>query len=254
MRGMKDKYYTTKHIAEQTGIHVNTVRFYESIGFLTPPERDKNGYRMFTTLHVDECKLIRTAMHAEVLQNGLRKKCIEIVKLCAELDFENALNSANEYYEMIQNEIILAKNAVEYVQKISNSTSCDNCNSYKRKETAQLLNVTVDALRNWEMNGLIKIKRSENGYRYYTETDIRRLKIIRALRCAHFSLSSILRLLNKMDSSTNVDVEESLNNPDEGESIVSVCDHLIDVLEETKSDAVQLKAQISAMIKKYTLQ
>ena len=178
MRGMKDKYYTTKHIAEQAGIHVNTVRFYESIGFLTPPERDKNGYRMFTALHVDECKLIRTAMHAEVLQNGLRKKCIEIVKLCAELDFENALNSANEYYEMIQNEIILAKHAVEYVKKISNATSCDNCNSYKRKETAQLLNVTVDALRNWEMNGFIKIKHSENGYRYYTETDIRRLKII----------------------------------------------------------------------------
>ena len=74
MRGMKDKYYTTKHIAEQAGIHVNTVRFYESIGFLTPPERDKNGYRMFTALHVDECKLIRTAMHAEVLQNGLRKR------------------------------------------------------------------------------------------------------------------------------------------------------------------------------------
>lgn len=95
------------------------------------------------------------------------------------LDFENALNFANEYYEMIQNEIILAKHAVEYVKKISNSTSCDNCNSYKRKETAQLLNVTVDALRNWEMNnGFIKIKHSENGYRYYTETDIRRLKII----------------------------------------------------------------------------
>ena len=88
----------------------------------------------------------------------------------------------------------------EYVKKISNSASHDNGNSYKRKETARLLNVTVDALRNWEMNGLIKIKRSENGYRYYTETDIRRLKIIRALRCAHFSLSSILRLLNKMDS------------------------------------------------------
>jgi DNA-binding transcriptional MerR regulator len=44
-------------------------------------------------------------------------------------------------------------------------------------------------LRNWELNGLMAIKRRENGYRIYTEEDLMRLKIIRSLRCANYSLT-----------------------------------------------------------------
>ena len=53
---------------------------------------------------------------------------------------------------------------------------------FTRKQTAQYLNVTIDTLRNWEMNSLLTVKRKENGYRVYTEDDIQRLKIIRTLK------------------------------------------------------------------------
>lgn len=37
----------------------------------------------------------------------------------------------------------------------------------KRSEVTKELGVSVDTLRNWEMNGLITVKRKENGYRVY---------------------------------------------------------------------------------------
>lgn len=54
-----------------------------------------------------------------------------------------------------------------------------------RKEAAACLQVTADTLRNWELNGLLTVKRRQNGYRVYSAGDIRRLRIIRALRCAN---------------------------------------------------------------------
>ncbi|MPM21433.1 hypothetical protein SDC9_67877 [bioreactor metagenome] len=94
---MGQNSYKTKDIAERIGIHVNTVRFYEEVGFLSKPERSQNGYRIFTQLHLDECVLILRAMKAEVLQNGLRNKAVEIVKLCAALNFDAAHAAAEEY-------------------------------------------------------------------------------------------------------------------------------------------------------------
>ena len=41
----------------------------------------------------------------------------------------------------------------------------------KRKEASEYLGVSMDALRNWEMNGLLTVKRKENGYRIYTAAD-----------------------------------------------------------------------------------
>ena len=44
----------------------------------------------------------------------------------------------------------------------------------ERKEVSEYLGISMDALRNWEMNGLLTVKRKENGYRIYTDDDIKR--------------------------------------------------------------------------------
>lgn len=62
-----------------------------------------------------------------------------------------------------------------------------------RQETANHLQISMDTLRNWESNGLLTVKRKQNGYRVYTDEDLQRLKIIRSLRCANYSLAAILR-------------------------------------------------------------
>ena len=81
-----------------------------------------------------------------------------------------------------------------------------------RKET-DYLELTIDTLRNWELNGLLTVKRRENSYRVYNDEDIKRLKIISGLRCANYSLSAILRLLKQLDENTNIHIQEVLNTP-----------------------------------------
>lgn len=233
------KEYTTKELASIVGIHVNTLRFYEEIGFLTKPERKANGYRIYTDLHLEQCKVIRLAMKAEVLQNGLRKKAVEIVQLCAEQRFDDSISASKEYLEMINNEVSQAKKAIVAVENILKHDHVQTFSILGRKATARILQVTPETLRTWERNGLLTIKK-QDGYQCYLQSDIERLNIIRTLRCANYSLSAILRLMKGLDSSSNESVESLLNNPGTKEDIVSVCDKLIHSLKSVASDACEL--------------
>ncbi len=247
--------YKTNEIARLTGVHPNTVRLYEEVGFITPPERLSNGYRVFTELQLRQMELARLAMRAEVLQNGLRKKAIEIICLCAALDFDRALQSAGEYEAMIMQEAKSAKAAISSVEAILSRKNMPDETLLKRHDAAEMLNVTIDTLRNWELNGLITIKRRQNGYRVYDASDLERLNIIRALRCANYSLSSILRLMNHLDKNASAPVEEILNTPTENEDIVSVCDRLLVSLEATRKDAARIREMIKSIRKDFiTLQ
>lgn len=243
-----NKKYTTKEIADAVGIHVNTVRFYEDIGFMTKPKRQSNGYRIYTELQLEQCRLIRLAMRAEVLQNGLRKKAVEIVTCCAALDFDDALLAAVEYETMIDSEIQKAKAAIIAVERLlQKNMQVDDGTLLIRCEAAQTLGVTSETLRTWERSGLIKVKRKKNGYRVYSVSDMERLGIIRTLRLANYSLSAILRLLNDLDRYSVESVEETLNTPQENEDIVSVCDRLIVSLQSAADDAKELQDMIKIL-------
>lgn len=250
---MGQNSYKTKYIAEHIGIHVNTVRFYEEVGFLSKPERSQNGYRIFTQLHLDECVLIRRAMKAEVLQNGLRNKAVEIVRLCAALNFDAAHAAAQEYCRMIDAEITNAKGAATAVEEMLNQRTLSGEEvRLRRQEAADRMGVTAETLRTWERSGLLTVRRRENGYRVYNADDLKRLNIIRTLRCANYSLSAILRLLNGLDRNEASSVEVALNMPGENEDILSVCDRLIVSLGNTKADALALLPMIAEMREKYS--
>lgn len=75
--------YKTAEIAATIGIHPNTVRLYEELELIPKPERQPNGYRIFTDFHIQQFQLARIAFQIEVLQNGLRKKIVEMVKIAA---------------------------------------------------------------------------------------------------------------------------------------------------------------------------
>ena len=125
----------------------------------------------------------------------------------------------------------------------------ENSKIYTRKQLADYLELTIDTLRNWELNGLLRIKRKENGYRVYNEDDIKRIKIIRSLRCVNFSLSAILRLLRNLDNDNSVDIKHIINTPKEDEDIVSVCDKLLTSLENAKDECNKMIIQIKKMKK-----
>lgn len=119
-------------------------------------------------------------------------------------------------------------------------TKADNV-VYRRSQAANELGLTIDTIRNWEMNGLLTVKRKQNGYRVYDSNDMNRMKIIRSLRCANYSLSAILRMLKKYDNGMDRnDILDILNTPENDEDIISACDKLIISLENAIKNAYEV--------------
>ena len=192
------KTYKTSDVVKMIGIHPNTVRLYEELGLIPVPERK---------------------------QNGLRKKAIEIIKTSASGNLGQAKVLADDYLQQIIQERLLAEEAITIVRRLlAGENEETNQNSLTRKEAADYLEISMDTLRNWELNGLLTVKRKHNGYRVYTDEDIRRLKIIRSLRCANYSLSAILRMLGELDINPDICIEQVIDSPSETEDIITVYD------------------------------
>ena len=232
--------YKTAEVAAIIGIHPNTVRLYEKLKLIPMPERRPNGYRVFTEFHIKQCKLIRLAFQVEILQNGLRKKIVQMITVSATGDFDTAIALTKSYLEQIGREHRNAEEAIEIVKQILSGGIGENSSHLKRKNVSELLDISMDTLRNWEMNGLLTVKRKDNGYRVYTDEDIQRLKIIRALRCANYSLEAILRLLQQLSKNPDIDIRTALNTPKQTEDIISVCDKLIVSLSAAEKNAVAI--------------
>ena len=245
------KQYKTSDVAKIIGIHVNTVRLYEELGLIAKPERRSNGYRVFTDLHIEQFKLARAALKVEVLQKGLRKKALTIIKVAAAGKYEEASQLTESYLRQVDIEKQHAEEAIDITQQILSGSSLDEVKeiTLTRKEAASYLQVTMDTLRNWELNGLIAVKRKQNGYRVYTTIDLQRLKIIRSLRCANYSLASILRMLQALSYDPTSNIREVIDTPDETDDIITACDRLLSSLAEAKENAQYVAGQIEKMKK-----
>ena len=244
--------YTTTEVAKIIGIHPNTVRMYEEWGLIPLAERKPNGYRVFTDFHIEQLRLARIAFQIEVLQNGLRKKVVEIIKLSANRDFNKAIMFAEEYRNQIQREKRNAEESIGIAKQILSGKSVEQTLFLRRKEVSVYLDISVDTLRNWERNGLLQVKRKQNGYRAYTSDDIERLKMIRTLRLANYSLGAILRMLNALEHNPKVDMKQVLNTPRADTDIVSVCDRLIVSLKYAEENAEKMIHILLEMKEKFS--
>lgn len=250
---MENKYKTAQ-VAKMIGIHPNTVRLYEELGLIPKPKRLSNGYRTFTDFHIEQFKLARTALKVEVLQSGLRKTMINIIKLSARGDFKKAITCTNNYINKVKIERKNAEEAIKIAKKLFSGIEKEEKDvSLTRKQTADYLQVTIDTLRNWEMNGLLSVKRRHNGYRVYTKNDIQLLKIIRSLRCANYSLAAILRMINAISNNSEIDIREVINTPKTDEDIVTVCDKLLTSLSNAEVNAGCILEQLKFMQEKFNM-
>ena len=214
----------------------------------TKAERLPNIYGF----HIEQLRLARIAFRIEVLQNGLRKKVVDIIKLSAKKDFDKALMFAEEYRNQIQREQINAEESIGIAKQILSGKPVEQTLFLKRKEVSNYLDISMDTLRNWERNGLLQVKRKQNGYRVYTSDDIERLKMIRTLRLANYSLEAILRMLNALEHNPQIDLKQVLNTPQADEDIVSVCDRLIVSLNDAEKNAEKMITILLEMKEKFS--
>ena len=243
--------YSTSEIAGLIGIHPNTVRLDEELHLITPPKRKDNGYRVFTELQVDQFINARLAFQVEILQNGLRSLAVDVIRAAADQDFTRAIRLVNQYMARVETEMAGAEEAIRITKALlSGMDEEDGDLQLTRNQAADYLGITIDTLRNWEMNGLMKIKRRQNGYRVYRDADIKRLKIIRALRCANYSLASILRMLRAVSLDPDADLRTAIDTPDD--EIITACDSLLSSLSHAGKNAALIHKRLCCMKEKYS--
>lgn len=242
--------YKTAQIAAMVGVHPNTVRFYEEMGLLSEIPRTKSGYRVFNDRHLAQLRLVRTAFRVEIISDGLRQEAIDIVKMAARDNLIEAFQSAVMYLEHLREEKNRAEDAIRITHAIIENKEIKS-NEYiynGRREVAKVLGISSEVLRNWERNGLIQVPRHSNGHTKYSNNEINRLKIIKILRNAHYSMMSILRMLNHLDQGA-VNLRKIINTPDEHEEIISAADRYITSLNSAEEDAQEMLDLLDTMRK-----
>ena len=130
--------YSTSQLAKIVSVHPNTVRMYEEWGLIEKAKRKENGYRIFTDIHIDQFALAKKAFQIEVLQVGLRKRIIEVIKSVANHQMNKAQTILEEYIKIAANEIENAKEAETLSRKFFEKDTKDTT-TWKRAEAAKEL-------------------------------------------------------------------------------------------------------------------
>lgn len=248
------KYYKTSEVARAVGVHPNTVRLYEDLGLLQPVRRGDNNYRLYTPAHVEQMRLIIIALKHGFVEGNIRKLAISIIKTAANDNLKLALEEAYDYLVHIKKEQSKADEALIILQKWMNKKSEPGATDIflGRGDASDLLGISIDALRNWERNGLLNVPRnSKNGYRMYGQKEIDRAKVIRILRMANYSMMAILRMLKAVESKAGeTDIIDIVSTPNPDEDMVYATDRWILSLAQVEKDAEELIMQIKRMMDK----
>jgi DNA-binding transcriptional MerR regulator len=245
-------YLSTSDLAKAVGIHPNTVRLYEQWGFLPKARRSPSGYRRFTEYHLDQLRLVRLIFGGGWPGRSIRKQGLGIIQHAAAGDLGGALELAHQLVLQVQSERAQAESAAAFLERWASGMPADRTAQPLRiSAAANLLNTTRDALRNWERNRLIKVPRDPaNGYRLYGAYEIGRLRVIRMLLRAGYSMMAILRMISQLDRGEIGSLRQALDSPPPDEDVLTVNDHWLSALEEFHERASQVVAAVEEMLGK----
>ncbi len=244
-------HLSTSEIARSVGVHPNTVRLYEAWGYISPVPRSPAGYRLFNELHLDQMRLARLALHGPY--PGGKALVNELVRRAVAGDLGGALECAYIFLARIRAERAHAEAAIEFLERWAQGTLSDDIpRPLQIGQVARLLDVTRDALRNWERNGLIRVPRDPyNAYRKYTGVELGRLRVIRMLRRTGFTMMALLRAMHALDRGQAGNLRKVLDTPSPGEDVYTAADHWISALADQEQRALSVISQLEEMIRRW---
>ena len=247
-------YLRTSDLARAAGVHPNTVRRYVDWGLLPPVERSSSGYRRFTQRHLDCLRLARQVFGTQYPGKAIHQSGIHVLEATVGGDLGGALERAYRHLALVQAERAQADVAAGLLERWAAGTPADaTLRPLQIGQVARLLGVTIDVLRNWDRNGLIDVPRDPaNGYRHYGAPEISRLRVIRMLSRAGYSLSAILRMLIQLDRGEKTDLRRALDTPRPDEDVYTAADHWLSTLAEQEQRAHTIIALVEEMIQKQT--
>ncbi len=232
------KYLRTSDLAKAVGVHPNTVRRYVDWGLLPPVEVSPSGYRRFTPRHLDCLRLVRQVYCTPYPGKALHQSGMRILQATVRDDLSSARELAYRHLALVQAEQAQADLAASLLERWAGGPPAAAIPPLQIGQVAHRLGVTIDILRNWERNGLIAVPRDPaNGYRRYGAQEISRLRVIRALSRAGYSLSAILRMLIQLDQGNKTDLRRALDTPRPDEDIFTAADRWISTLADQEHRA-----------------
>lgn len=245
-----EQYLRTSELAKAMGIHPNTVRLYERWGLIPLAGRSPAGYRRFTQKHMDCLRLARLVYAGFYPGKVIRRSGVQIIRKVVSGDLGGALELAYRHKALVQAERAQADMAASLLEHWAQGSAADATSQpLLISQTAELMGVSMDILRNWERNGLIQTPRNTgNNYRLYGPQQIGRLRVIRTLSRAGYSMMAILRMLNQLDAGRTEGLRQALDTPGVNEDIVSASDRWLSTLVEQEAQAEKIILQLEAMM------
>ena len=213
-------------------MHPNTVRLYERIGLLAPIPRTAGGYRSFSERDLAQMRIARLAAGGPYVVP--KTLAVEAARHAALDDLDTALKLADRFGSLIAAEETTARRAAESLDGWASApASAGDQRGLVISAAAERLGASTAALRDWERNGLIAVRRGPgNGYRRYTNADIDRLRVIRTLLRARYSAMSILRMMTHLDRGGREAPSTVIDAPRGDETVYSATDRWLSSLRE----------------------
>jgi DNA-binding transcriptional MerR regulator len=219
----------TGELARDVGIHPNTVRLYESWGYLPPVRRSRRGYRRFTERHLDHLRLARLLRGTVWPGYAIHRSAVGLILTAARDGPRAAEEDAVAHLALVRAEQAHAARARAVVhgwlEGLATPALPGAEGAIRPGEAVRRSGASYDSLRSWERNGLLAIPRDEaSGDRRYREADLDRIEVIRALRTAGYSPMAILRMLQAADSGDAGAAIDALADPDIDPDLLSASD------------------------------
>ena len=229
--GGENRTYSCSELSRIIGRHPNTLRKYETWGFIGRVPREPNGYRRYDRRLALEALFSVTALRAGFQEWQGRRRMKAMIAKVLEGDCEGAREILAIYRAELARcaaEAAAARGILESWRGRQRGRKAgkaaggahrgtqdgartgggrrgparpEDRNRQDREpgpiyrgEAARRIGVAPDTLRDWERSGLVEPGRLANGRRVYSPGDLEKLAVIRVLRQADYSLVGILHL------------------------------------------------------------
>jgi len=195
------RYLRPADLARATGLSTQSVRTYETLGFLPPVARSSTGHRQYDQRH------LRAIEAARVMQVGYGwMPALQIMRRLHQGDIILALELVDARHAELHagrreiEEILAAlRLALEQDDGRGHGSGVKREDPVRVAAAAHSIGVPTSSLRFWEQAGLIHPKRdTQNRYRLYDRTQVRNLRVISTLRQANYSLERIATVLTEL--------------------------------------------------------
>lgn len=183
-----------KEMTALIGVSDTTLKRYEALDLMPPIKRTPGGQRRYDEIHLQGFKTLRS-----MLKGFAVKDVHEMFYLSRQgKQFAAFWIIARSQERLVHQKRILEENR-QFVLQLPDMAKLPS--SMQIGALAKLANVAPSAIRYWEERGLIVSERSEeNGYRFYSGTNIVKTMIIPILRKTVYQVEEMAKVLAGLDS------------------------------------------------------